>query len=129
MNPFSDDPFDSIVREFFGRDPFRQADSKSNKILSSEDDQRMIDYIEDEIYAYTIFELPGYDEKDITVSIKGHELSIKAKKKVEESVDNYIAQKLNRGITITKTLPKNLITKGYESHFRNGVLEICFKKK
>lgn len=128
MNPFDEDPFENILREFFGRDSFGRTKVKNN-IISGEEDERNIDFIQTDAYVYLIFELPGYKKEDISVNIRGQELIIKAKSKEGFEKESYVHQKMNTGMSITKLLPKFVITKGYKTTFNNGILEICFKKK
>lgn len=122
---FGDDPFDRLVREFFGQN----ADtSRQNNLIENEDDERNIDFLEDEKHVYLIFELPGFEEKDVAVSVKSGEIIVKAKGNVTESTDDYIANKITSGQTITKILPKFVNHKGYKTTFRNGILEVVFNK-
>jgi HSP20 family molecular chaperone IbpA len=46
-----------------------------------------------------------------------------------EKIQDYLSQKLCQGITIKKTLPKDIETKGFKHTIKNGVLEIIFNKK
>ncbi len=123
---FFDDPFDSIIREFFGEPSFRKA-RKEDFIIGEEED-RTIDFIEDDNKIYLIFELPGFEEKDISVAIKGRKLEIVAKKVDKEGIPNYLHQKLKRGFVIQKTLPARANTKKMSYTVNNGVLEITFEK-
>ena len=81
MSPFDDDifnndPFESIVREFFGQTPKRRYEKK---FIESEDEERVIDLIESDGKAFFIFELPGYDEDDVFVNVSGKTIEITAK--------------------------------------------------
>jgi len=137
MNPFDndffgEDPFEKIVREFFGRSSFED-NEKRNKIIKGEEEDRNIDFLEDENYVYLIFEFPGYNEKDISVLVKGRQLEIKVGKNGEtcdiEKVQPYLNKKLCQGIFIKKTLPKFINPKKFKYTMRNGVLEIIFSRK
>lgn len=128
------DPFQNIFREFFGsaEGPYRKGRKNySEEIIEGEEEDRIIDFVESEDYVYLVFELPGYDEKDISVSVKGRDLEIKATKKNcdIEKIQNYLSQKLCRGIFIKKILPNALETKGFKHTVRNGILEVVFSKK
>ncbi|MEK6914574.1 MAG: Hsp20/alpha crystallin family protein [Nanoarchaeota archaeon] len=131
MTPFDDDfgdPFEDIVREFFGGRKIK----RNNFFMNNENDEREIDYLEDENYIYLIFELPGFNEKDVSVIIKGNELNIKAGKRESEcegEVQNYLIEKLCRENIIKRTLPKFVNTKNFKHSMRNGILEIMFSKK
>ena len=123
------DQFESIVRELFGGRASRIGRDNYEEIIESEKEERVIDFIQDQNYVYLIFELPGYDEKDISISIKGRELEIIAKKRRMGEVQNYLIQKLNEGLLIKKSLPNFIKTKNFKHTIKNGVLEIVFIKK
>ncbi len=129
--PFGEDPFDEIVREFFGKDIGRARRPYSETVYKGESEERQIDFVEDEKKIYFVFELPGYSEEDVSVSIKGNTLEVKAGKKESEteSVQNYLTQKLINGLVIKKTLPNYAKTKTMEHTINNGVLEVVFDKK
>ena len=55
MGFFDDDPFDDIVREFFGGSPVRGR--KRQNVIKNEEDDRVIDFIEERDKVYLIFEL------------------------------------------------------------------------
>lgn len=124
---FSDDPFDRLAREFFGASG--GISSSDNGFIENEEEERNMDFVQTDDYVYVVFELPGYREQDIEVSIKGNELRILAQGKATESSDEYIASKLHDGVSITKLLPDYIIFTNYKTTFRNGILELCFKKK
>ncbi len=136
MTPFDDDdffgndPFENIVREFFSPGIRRR---KSNTFIMGEEEDRNIDFIEDNDYVYLIFELQGYNEKDVSIKINGNELEIKASKKENvcelENIQNYLTQKLCRGILIKKILPRFVSPKNFKQTFKNGILEVKFAKK
>ena len=130
MGFFEDnDHFENIVRELFGGGASRIGRDNYEEIIESEKEERVIDFIQDENYIYLIFELPGYDEKDISISIKSRELEIIAKKRKIGEVQNYLIQKLNNGLFIKKNLPNFIKTKNFKHTIKNGVLEIIFVKK
>ena len=128
---FNDDPFENIIREFLGRDI--SSNKKRRDFIVGEQEDRNIDFVEDQDYVYLIFEVKGYTEKDIDVSIKGNILQIQASKKGStcsaEKVRDYLTQKLCNGITIQKVLPSYINPKGFKQSIKNGVLEIIFNKK
>ena len=124
-----DDQFENIVREFLGGGTFRIRKGNYEEIIESEREERVVDFIEDESYVYLIFELPGYSEKDISISIKGRELEIIAKKRSIEGIPNYLIEKFKNGFFIKKNLPNFIKTKNFKHTVKNGVLEIVFIKK
>ncbi len=129
MNFFNDDPFEEIIQEFFGRNQ-RQINQSQN-FIQSEEDERNIDFIEHNDYLYFVFELFGYNEKDIIVKVKGQELDILARKNncEIEKVQDYLTKKLCNGIVIKKRLPKFVSSKNFKHTIRNGILEVTFSKK
>ena len=130
MGFFGDnDQFEDIVRELFEGRNSRIRKDNYEEIIEGEREERIIDFIEDKDYVYLIFELPGFNEKDISISIKSRELEIIAKKRKMGEVQNYLIQKLNNGLFIKKNLPNFIKTKNFKHTIKNGVLEIIFVKK
>ena len=130
MRFFGDnDQFEDIIREFLGDSNSRIKRDDYEEIIEGEVEEGIIDFIEDENYIYLIFELPGYDEKDILISIKGRKLEIIAKKRNSVEVQNYLTQKLNTGFFINKNLPSFIKTKNFKHTVKNGILELVFIKK
>ena len=125
----NNDQFEDIVREFLGGGNSRIRRDNYEEIIEGEEEERVIDFIEDENYVYLIFELPGYSEKDISISIKGRELEIIVKKKSIGEVQDYLIEKLNNGLFIKKRLSNFIKTKNFKHTLKNGVLEIVFIKK
>jgi len=126
MSFFDDDQFDSIVREFFGGSPIQR---KREPFIRGESEDRIIDFVEDENYVYLVFELPGFDKKDISVIVKKKELEITAQKFNGENIRDYLHQKLRQKLQIKKQLPSLVNSKNFEHSMRNGILEITFKKQ
>ena len=130
MGFFGDnDQFEDIIREFLGDSNSRIRRDDYEEIIEGEVEEGIIDFIENEDYIYLIFELPGYDEKDILISIKGRKLEIIAKKRNSVEVQNYLTQKLNTGFFIKKNLPSFIKTKNFKHTVKNGILELVFIKK
>lgn len=126
MSFFDDDPFEDFVNQFFGNNPnYRQ---RTNEVITGEQDERTIDFIETDKETFLVFELPGYRKEDVHVEINKTEIKIIAKRKISESVADYLAHKLSKGVEISKPLPKNLAKKKHEINFNNGILEVRFKK-
>lgn len=121
-----DDPFDSIVREFFGT-PTRGR--RRETIIRGEEEDRNIDFIESDDKVYLVFELLGYDEDDMDVIVNGKELEIKAKKKNNGNMQDYLMQKLRQGIFFKRSLPGFINLKKFSYTMKNGVLEVIFEKK
>ncbi len=127
MGFFDDDTFDEIIREFFGSSPVRR--ERKSQFIRSEPEDRVIDFIEDDKKVYILFELPGFSEKDVSVKLKGKELTISVKKQDLEGIPEYLQKKLGQGVFIKKNLPGIVDVGSMHHYFNNGVLEIIFDKK
>lgn len=120
MSFFEDDEFEAVVRELIG--------ATSNRRVSRENEENMVDFIKLDKKAYIIIELPGFAEKDVAVSLNNRVLKIHAKKKSADDVKEYLSQKLSKGVLYERTIPASIDTKNFDHSFRNGILEISFKK-
>jgi len=121
------DPFESIVREFFeGTKPSRT--SSSRDLIKSEKEERIIDYIEEGNKVYFVLELFGYSKKDIKVDVGKGFVEVEAKKKDFEGVQSYLISKLSKGTKIKKNI-SNLKFKDYNWTFNNGILEVEIETK
>src|SRR3989344_1354638 len=125
MGIFDDDPFEDIFAEFFGNSQGR-AKRRKNNFIEGEGEDRVIDFIEDDNKIYLIFELFGYSEKDVSVSVSGKEIEIRARKKNGEMVQNYLMEKLHGGFLVRKTLPSFVDPKNFSYTMKNGILEVVF---
>ncbi len=126
MGFFDDDPFDSIIKEFFQESKPRT--SSSRDVVKSEREERAIDYIEEDDKVYFVFEIYGYSKKDISVEAGKGFVEVNAKKKNLDGVQSYLAGKLEKGIKIRKNIP-NLKIKRYSWTFNNGILEVEVETK
>ncbi|MFC1682242.1 Hsp20/alpha crystallin family protein [Nanoarchaeota archaeon] len=130
MGFFDEDPFEDLFKDFFGG-----TSPKSRKyreqIIQGEEEDRTIDFLEDEKKIYFIFELSGYNESDIIIEVNKNILEIKASKKNcdIENVQDYLSKKLCNGLIIKKTLPNFINSKKFSNTMKNGVLEVIFNKK
>lgn len=129
MSFFDEDPFEEILRDFFGETKSRTNSAGSRRIVKSEKEERIIDYIEEEEFVYFIFEVMGYEEKDLNIEIKGRELEISLMKENVENVQPYLINKLKKGIYFRKNLPDKVRTKKMSYKLKNGLLEVKFEKK
>ena len=122
-----DDPFEDIVKEFFGGNPGFK--SNHREIINGEADEREMDLIESDKKIFLIFSFPGYDKKDIDVKVHGGMIRIRARKSNISKVQNYLSSKLNMGVNIEKKLPKRINTKKFNYTFKDGILEVVFDKR
>ena len=125
------DPFDDMVREFFGGDSPQgiQKAGRRNQFIQGEEEDRTIDFIESEDNVYIVFELPGFSKEDVQIVVSGKELEIVASKKTPDNIQPYLVKRLNQGIQIKKNLPGIAKPKNFEHSFKNGILEVIFKRK
>lgn len=123
---FNNDSFEEIIKEFL--EPSSRI--KGNEtIIQGEEEDRNIDFIEIKDKIYVIFELPGYNKKDVVLNIIKNDIEIKIQKKGNESIQNYLIGKLHEGIFFRRLLPKFVNTKKYNYSMKNGILEVVFEKK
>ncbi len=126
---WDDDPFEGIFREFLGssrsRNPARR---RRASFTEGEEEDRTIDAIETDDSIFLIFEFSGYGEKDISVNVRERQLEINAKKQQIAGIQEYLLQRLQQGMIIKKTLPSGISVKSFKHTFKNGILEVCFKK-
>lgn len=128
MSPFGDDFFDEIEKAFFNNSYSRPRTSSSGNVVQSEREERVIDYIEEDNEVYFIFELPGFREKDIHVSLKGNNLNVNVLKKDFSEVKSYLKEKLSQEISFSKNIPVK-VDKNFNKNFKNGILEVKFRRK
>ncbi|MBI2631910.1 Hsp20/alpha crystallin family protein [Candidatus Pacearchaeota archaeon] len=123
---FNDDPFDGIFEEFFGRG--RPGFKRREKFIVGEDEERTVDVIEVGDKAYLIFELPGFDEEDVSINTKGKTIEISIEKKNVDGIKEYLAQKLASGLKYARKLPDSISPKNFSYSLKNGILEIKFDR-
>ncbi len=131
MSPFGDDFFDEIEKAFFGSAggiPGKTRTSSYGNVVQGEKEERVIDYIEEKDEVYFVFELPGFEEDDVEISLKGDQLKVEALKKDLSKVKQYLRSKLSQNVSYTKTIPVK-VKKDFEKSFNNGILEVRFKRK
>lgn len=75
-------------------------------------------------------EIPGFEEKDISVFVEKHVLTIEGKKE-EEKVDDrkyLVKERAVRNFSRSFTLPDDLDEEKVSASFKNGVLDITLPK-
>ncbi len=127
MDLFNNDPFDDIMKEFFGERARRS--NRRDSFAGSEEEDRVIDFIEDGNSAYLVFEIPGYAESDVNVEVDGKSIEITAKRKDPDGMKEYLSQKLARGIHYKSNIPKFINSKKFKYSVKNGILEIVFLER
>lgn len=122
-----DDPFENLVRQFFGGEAYDE--NSQDEVIENEEEERNIDFIETEDKIYLIFEMPGFEESDLSIVVNKKEIIISASAKKSEGAQDYLVKKLREGISFSKLLPRNADYKKYSTSFKNGVLEVAFNRK
>jgi len=93
--------------------------------------QAAMDVSEDE-KAYTVsIELPGLDEKNVNVSVKGDMLVIEGEKqqeKEEKSKEHYLSERSYGAIKRSFTLPADVDAAKVKAQFIKGVLTVTLPK-
>ncbi|MBN3040418.1 MAG: Hsp20/alpha crystallin family protein [Candidatus Omnitrophica bacterium] len=91
-----------------------------------------IDISEDENKVYIDVDLPGFDQKDINVKIKGDTLAISAKKdtkKEEKKKHYYRCERFQGNFYRALALPKTVDPSKIEATHKKGVLAISIPKR
>ena len=112
------------IDRLFDFSPLRKA---SNEVFTP-----LIDISEDENNVYVEADLPGFDQRDVTLSLKGDILSISAKKdeKKEEKKKNYYRLERMQGSFYREVLlPANVESSKIKAVYKNGVLKVTLPKK
>jgi HSP20 family protein len=77
-------------------------------------------------------ELPGFEEKDITVEIENFVLTLKGERKFEAKTEEKDFRRIERNygeFLRSFTLPPNVITDKITAGYVNGVIEVMIPKK
>ncbi len=121
---WEEDPFESIVRDFFRESGQRRQESLADK----EPEERGIDIVEIGETVFMVFDLPGFEAKDMSVSLKDRRIEVVAKKKGASNIQEYLLPRLQRGTFVRKTIPSSVHTREFHHTYKNGMLEVYFKK-
>ncbi len=121
MGFFDDDPFDDIVKEFFGGGASKRFSSR--KFGNVEDTSNL--FVEGSKFTYLVLDLSG--KRDINVDIKDHVVRNRYGEKVSTGKKIVISDSIGGEVT-EYALPKKLKTKDFQWNFNNGILEVKFKK-
>ncbi len=108
-------------------------DSFFNDMLTPETIWRPhMDVIETEKDYQVKFVLPGFDRKDIKVSLKDGVLEVKAERKEEkeEKGRDYLIREIATGTFSRRVeLPDNIKTDAVSAEYKNGILSLTLPKK
>ncbi len=91
-----------------------------------------VDIYEDKDNVYVEADLPGFEQKDINLSLKGDTLTISAEKeeKKEEKKKGYLRCERFQGKFYRELeLPRKVDASGIKAVYKNGVLKITLPKK
>jgi len=130
---FFGNDMNDIVRQFFGGVNGRRSRKRENfeedEEIEEDEEGNKIEIVDLENELHFIFDLAGYDEKDLRLEVKDKTLIVQVKKKGECKMQDYLSKKLCRGETIKKTLAPYLDIKNFKHSIKNGILEVKFEKK
>jgi HSP20 family molecular chaperone IbpA len=117
MSFFDDEPFDEIFNSFFSR-------GNSKKAFSSTTSENLDSFVQCKKKIYLVLDLSGKIIKDVKIKDKiiqndyGERVA-NGQKVLEIKSENE---------KIAYVVPKNVNTKGFNWNFKNGMLEVEFKK-
>lgn len=121
--------------DFFDADPFSDMDSIFNQLIGrrakprkAKQESNKIDFIESEDYIYCTIELPGYTEKDLSLTVKNGVLEVQAQRKSLQKVQDYLSSKFQEIQIIQRSLPESVNPKKFTHTYKNGILEVRFGK-
>jgi HSP20 family protein len=114
---------DKLFEDFFSFAPTSLTDSRWNPTVDVEEDGKAI---------HVKAEIPGIDEKDLSVTLENNLLTITGEKKEEREEKNrrYLVSERRFGsFRRTIALPEGAKKDGIEASFKNGVLRIEIPKE
>ena len=91
-----------------------------------------VDVWEDKDNVYVEADIPGFDQKDIHLDLKGDSLIISAKKeetKEEKKKNYYYSERYQGSFYRGITLPGNVDQSSVKATYKNGVLKVKLPKK
>lgn len=109
--------FDALFNSFFAPANFTPKESWNPTCRSAEDDKQ---------YTITV-ELPGVDEKDVSVQLAGSQLTIAAKR-VAETKDKDRQESFAGTFTRSVTLPETVDAAKIEAVYAKGLLTVKLPK-
>ncbi|MGQ9844211.1 MAG: Hsp20/alpha crystallin family protein [Spirochaetota bacterium] len=125
LNPF--EAFERDVKrifdDFFALEPVDLFDSAWVPSIDIEEDEKSI---------HVKAEIPGIDEKDLTVTLEDNVLTISGEKKEERKEENkryVLAERRFGSFKRSIALPNEVKADSAKASFKNGVLTINFEKK
>ena len=119
---------DRINRAF--RDSYREG--RQDESLTSSSFAPAVDVYEDEHNVTLKIEVPGVDEKDISVNLENNTLTVHGERKIEkeEKEENYRRVERQYGsFTRTFTLPTTVDSEKVSATYDKGVLKVTLPKK
>ena len=123
--------FDRYIESFFGDSPLAPAAKVFNRMPA-------IDIRETENAYVLDIELPGYDEKEIEISVDGSSLTVSSKQETakEEKKDNgddkgtwILRERRHSSFNRSFKLPENANPEDVSAVFKNGILNMEIKKR
>jgi HSP20 family protein len=119
------DRMNRIFRESFSPE-------RPDEALTTSNFAPPVDVYEDEHNITLKIEVPGIDEKDITVSIENNHLTVHGERRFEKDEKEENFQRIERmygSFTRSFTLPNTVDSEQVGAHYERGVLRIRLAKK
>ena len=91
-----------------------------------------VDLSEDEHNIYVEADIPGFEQKDVNISLKGHSLLISAKReesKEEKKKNYYCCERFQGSLSRSIDLPSSIDEDKIEAKYKNGVLNVTLPKR
>lgn len=123
------DSFLPIARGVVGMDSFRRL---GGAFRALGDIAPEVDLKETDDGIEICAELPGMDEKDVSITVRGGVLSISGEKRAErkeEKADYHLSERSFGAFTRTFRLPEDVDDERIEADFSKGVLTVTVPKK
>jgi HSP20 family protein len=119
--------FDRYFESFFGDSSLTPADRIFNHLPPVDVRETGQAYILD-------MELPGYDEKDITVQLNGGSLTVESKQEkaedTEKNKETYVLRERRvNSFSRSFKLPENADSEAVSAAFKNGILTLEIQKR
>ncbi|MFW6138348.1 MAG: archaeal heat shock protein Hsp14 [Spirochaetota bacterium] len=129
----------------YRRDPWKALDSMRKELdrmltrpfdfLSETAEEAVtpsVDVWEDEENVYVEADMPGFEQKDISLNLRGNNLILSAKreeKKEEKKKNYYRSERYTGSVSRTIDLPAQVDESRVNARFKNGVLNVTLPKK
>jgi HSP20 family protein len=126
-NPFFPDVVKDRFNRLLGRDDFWRLDEPAVGNWAP-----AVDVVENDNALTIKAELPGFDAKDVAITVENNVLTLKGERRFEDEVKKEHYHRLERAYgTFARgfTLPGNVDADNIKAEFKNGLLIVTLPKK